>query len=358
MKILFVRVSAIGDVVHTIPAAFLIKKMVPSAQISWVVQSKAAGILEKQPFLDKIWTVPDKFWAFKHFSEMYSILKDIQSEQWDAIIDFQGILKTSLLLACIKGKKYGFSFEHARSWQTTWLTHHHTEPEYSNIIQKNLALASSVACDLGGEKSCPSIDALASEIYLNIPEASKLTVDSWGHANGIKNMILLAPNTTWPSKMWPDRCWQELVVLLEKNREKLGQDFTVAVVGKNFGMQASNLVKFCETKKLKVLTVPGWDLLTLAYLIKKSSLIVAPDTGLLHVADLLNCRAIGIFGPTNKLKHGPLLTRVNVENAIQVECSHYYQKTHGKNQNDSESSNCMYKLLPELLFEKIFKNLN
>ena len=97
------------------------------------------------------------------------------------------------------------------------------------------------------------------------------------------------------------------------------------------------------------------------YLISKSSLLIAPDTGLLHIADFLGQKSIGIFGPTSLKKHGPFLSSANIKNAIQVNCPHYYQKTHGKigknNKKDSIKHDCMYKLSSESLFKKILQVL-
>ena len=90
-----------------------------------------------------------------------------------------------------------------------------------------------------------------------------------------------------------------------------------------------------------------------AYLIHKSNLLVAPDTGLLHLADFLQKKTIGIFGPTKAIKHGPFLLHENVQNVIQVECPHYYKKTHGFFLTSGNKNNCMYKLSPENLAKKI-----
>jgi ADP-heptose:LPS heptosyltransferase len=224
-----------------------------------------------------------------------------------------------------------------------------------NIIQKNLALVSDVAANLCESTILPTIDELKKNINLEFPDSIKNVVDGWLISTGAQRLVIFAPNTTWPSKFWPMKNWQEL--LLKFDAEK-STDLSVALIGTSLGGQAAELGLFCSEKKLKTILVPKWDLLTVSYLITKSNLLVAPDTGLLHIADLLNVKTIGIFGPTSKLKHGPFLTKENIENAIQVNCPHFYQKTHGKNQKDSEKNNCMYKLSSDELFEKILRVLN
>src|SRR3990172_9436417 len=160
MKILIIRVSAIGDVIHTLPALFLLKQQMPQATISWVVQKKAAALLHHQPSLERLWVLPDHFLALRNISTTMHILKEIRQHRWDAIIDFQGLLKTSLLAVTLSGKKFGFDASHARERVSTWFTHHHCTPEYTNIIQKNLALASTVITQITNTPTCPTLDEL------------------------------------------------------------------------------------------------------------------------------------------------------------------------------------------------------
>jgi len=92
---------------------------------------------------------------------------------------------------------------------------------------------------------------------------------------------------------------------------------------------------------------PRWNLSATAYLISKAHLLVAPDTGLLHIADFLGISTIGIFGPTSAKKHGPFLNGKNKNNVLQIKCPHVYQRTHGN------PGKCMHKLSPDVLVAKI-----
>ena len=93
MNILIVRVSAIGDVVHTLPAIALIKNILPSAKIHWLVQQKATALLENQSFLTKLWILPNKFLRPKNLPHTFQIVKELRKTKWDSIIDFQGIAR-------------------------------------------------------------------------------------------------------------------------------------------------------------------------------------------------------------------------------------------------------------------------
>ena len=344
MYILIIRVSAIGDVIHTFPAIALLKSLFPSANISWVAQKKTASLLTKQSFLKKLWILPNKFLHLKNIAETYKIVKEIRKTKWDAILDFQGIEKTSLLLPWLRGKKFGFDSTHARKWFSTFFTHHQCTPNYTNIIQKNLALASYVAQQLLGDNyiKSPALHKLHRSITLEIPKEAQNKVSDFLHNSHDTTapLIALSPNTTWESKRWPTEYWKQLLDLLCK------KNIPTILIGKKFGHQADSMAEYITANQLPVLVAPPWNLITTAHLLKKAYLLVAPDTGILHLGDFLGINTIGIFGPTLASKHGPFLCQNNRKNNIQVACSHRYKKEHGIN-------DCMEQLIPKQLFEKI-----
>ena len=374
MELLIIRTSAIGDVIHTLPAIFYLKKTIPKAQITWVVQEKAASLLKKQPFVKKLYILPNKFLKPKNLKQTLCVLRKLRKTQWDAIIDFQGLLKTSVILFSQRTfcNKFGFSKDHARESISSLFTKHHTKPAYTNIIQKNLALASDVTTNLTKSQTCPIIDETKKDFYLHFPEKTKNIVENWLKQTPSftttqkTNKIAIAPNTTWPSKHWPIEHWKDFLTNLNKrfrfyNRNNALQGAANAthekrltelyLLGEEFGESALALARHVKKHNLNVNIVPKWDLLTTAYFIKNVSLLIAPDTGLLHLADFLGTRTIGIFGPTLAKRHGPFLTEENVAAAIQIPCQHRYQKDHGK-------INCMQKLTPDQLCKIVLQQLN
>lgn len=339
MRILIIKVSAIGDVVHTLPSLFYLKQSVPNSKISWIVQEKISPLLKDQDFIENLLVIPNRFWKFKNIPKTLSVIKQARKYKWDAILDFQGLTKTSLLINLLRGKKFGFDWESAKEGPTTLFTKHHVKPVYKNIVQKNLALASLVASSLNKNlQYCPSIEEIKKEFHLSIPEDKQETVDSF--LNTDEKFVVFSPNTTWDSKHWPTINWQRLLL-------KINNKAKAFIIGRNFGEQAKELCEYIEGNKLDIKIVPDWDLLTIAYLIKKSELLVAPDTGILHLGDFIGTKTIGIFGPTLSYKHGPFLYQENIKNSIQIDCPHLYKKSH-------DNLDCMSKLTAEELFNKIF----
>ena len=396
MNILIIRVSAIGDVIHTFPAIFLIKKVYPNAKISWIVQQKASDLLINQDFLENVYVLPDKFLYPKNWKIFLKKIKEIRTTKWDVILDFQGILKSLIILLFLKGEKYGFDFNNVKLWLTSFFTSKHTKPIYTNIIQKNLALVSDMIYDkkIGDIDSCPTIDNFKNLFKLKIHNKNQQIVDEWliknkiilrhpavvagattrlpklynkqvsfsklyggqvaesaGYGSQVNKFIILAPNTTWASKHWPENNWFQTIKLLLQEKSFI-KNYSIILIGKDFGNQAMNLAKQIEFQNLNVKISPKWNLITTYFLISKSNLLIAPDTGLLHIADFLDKKTIGIFGPTLAKKHGPFLNKQNIKNAIQIKCPHHYEKTHGKQKNNM-FKDCMYQLTPEALFKKI-----
>jgi len=351
MKILVIRVSAIGDVIHTFPSIFLLKRLFPGCKISWVVQEKAVEILQGQTFLEEVFVLKNKFLRPKNWIHTLRVIKQLRSQKWDLILDFQGILKTSILLSFLKGAKFGFSKEHARDKFSTFFTKYHVEPVYKNIIQKNLALVSDINLRCLFEQNInkeflrktPLFEDLKKDFNLTFFDREKEIVDGWIAKNNLNKFMIVAPNTTWPSKHLPLQTWQDLL------RRLAEKDLKVVLFGTFFGQPGIDLAKFCAKEKLKIFIPSKLNLNQTAYLISKSDLLIGPDTGLVHLADFLQIKTISIFGPTMASVHGPFVRVENIENAIQIPCFHYRQKVHGKN----NSENCMAKLSVDEILQRI-----
>jgi lipopolysaccharide heptosyltransferase I len=335
LNILILRVSAIGDVIHTLPCVFLLKQLLPNVRISWVVQQKAASLLVGQPFLEAVYILPDHFLYPKNISTTLRVVKKLRATKWDGIFDFQGLSKTSLLIAFLQGKKYGFDKKNARWPLSTWFTHHQTSPTFTNIVQKNLSLAASAAFDLAPHQTCPAIHAIQPFFEFSMKPAEITTVDTWFKQNGDSEFIALCPNTTWASKHWPLEHWVALA-------KKLALSKHLVVVGTTFGDAAKNLAAKLLEANVPFVAMPAWNLTMTGYALKRASLVLAPDTGLLHLCDYLGVKTIGIFGPTAKKQHGPFLDKDNVQQALQISCQHFYKKEHGDGSID-----CMALFTPD-----------
>jgi heptosyltransferase I len=352
MNILILKVSAIGDVIHTIPSIVMLKHQLPTAKITWIVQNKVHHILQHQSFIDNLVVIPDNFFSIKNWLKTFLIIKKLRKTKWDMIIDYQGIEKTSIVLWFLKGKKIGFSKDHVRSKITSLFTHCHHDPDYKHIIQKNLSLASFTLQKLCNIRACPTIETLKISNTLLFPKSIQHTVESWIRNHTTKKYILLSPNTTWQSKHWPTSRWQELIKKIYDGH------YDTILVGEHFGKQAKILKQWSIIEKIHLISTPQWDLLHIGYLIKKANFIIAPDTGLLQLADLLETTTIGLFGPTNKNSHGPFFCKKSIKACQQALCRCKNQKTHRNCLYIDEPNNCMYSISADQLYKQILETNN
>lgn len=352
MKILIIRVSAIGDVVHTLPAAYLLKTLIPTCSLHWVVQKKAASLLERHPLFEKVWVLPDHYLAPRNLSSTLRVVRQLRRMPWDAIIDFQGILKTTLVLMLLRGKKFGFDKKFARSSWTTLATHVHHSPDVTHIVQKNLSLASCVSQYLINYQVCPTVEGLKANFSVYCDQRQQDEVNTWFSCAGLlgKNLIFLVPNTTWPEKHWPHERWVNLIKLLYEHKDS--RNILPVLVGVHHGKAARSVYETCQTQAIPPIVLPAWDLSTCAYALTKARLVVAPDTGILHLADFLSVQTIALFGPTNAETHGPFWEQTNRESVVQ---KRFYkiESSADKKQKTVSCLQSMYTLQPIDLFSRI-----
>ena len=168
-------------------------------------------------------------------------------------------------------------------------------------------------------------------------------MDLWLSKHGITRYMVFSPNTTWESKLWPLEHWKKLLKLTTHTVKGCA----IIILGYHFGDQAQALHDYAIHQNIATYTPPRWNLAATTHLLSRAELLVAPDTGLLHIADFLGTKTIGIFGPTSAKRHGPFLNTINKDNVIQINCPHIYQRTHGN------PGKCMHLLSPEALLDKI-----
>ncbi len=360
MRILLVRVSALGDAIHTLPALDLLKKQLPHANIDWLVQQKNFGIVSHIPGINQVYTLHDHYLRPAQLRKTFALLKILRNNRYDLVIDFQGLCKTSFLCAALDLPSIGFSWHTAREGLSSTV-HLHTVvvPKTISIIEKNKALAlaavgvvrridrRSELCHPGSESGVTKDNFPPGVIPTPLDSApqpsttAQQNVTSWLNKHHARRLVILTPNTTWDSKHWPIERWEELALKLLPLPHH-----TVMCVGQKFGKQGASLATFIEQHNLPIVIAPAWSLDELFAVMHKTDVIVAPDTGLLHIADSIGVHTIGLYGPTLAQRHGPQITSRNKELCFQVSCSHEYQKTHG-------ASDCMNQLSAQAVIERI-----
>lgn len=297
MRILIIKISSLGDVVHNLPIIADIKKKYPNAIIDWVTEENYTEILEMHAGINKAIPVSIRRWRKSIFTkqtwlEIAAFKKTIQSQHYDYVIDTQGLLKSGIIAYLSKSiNKSGYDKKTAREPIASNFYHCcYAVAQNIHAVQRNRILAGSAL----------NYDTAESEM--------KYGIHSTGHFYKLsivkelpEKYILAFHGTSHDSKLWAVDQWVELGKKLH-----LQGYFLVLPWGNKLEKErAEKISKGVENTYI----LPKIGIRSLAVVIEKSQAVVGVDTGLMHLAAALNKPAIGIYNKTD-----PALTGIFGEN--------------------------------------------
>ncbi len=295
MHILIVKLGSIGDIIHTLPSLAAIRRAMPDAEISWVVEEGVAEMLRGNASIDNLIEVDTKSLRGGMVIEEILLgvgkqLRDLRKFKFDIAIDFQGLWK-SATIAKLSGAKrrWGFSRDGLREPSSrVLLTDTVTIPEQINVIRKNLALASGA---LGFPLAADELEFPITTNAEHRAEAAAIIERTGG------DFAILNPGGGWVTKLWhaekfgrlADRLWEELglisVVATSPRETELAQLVAENSVSGKTKLEQPSLKGFYE-------------------LAKRAKVYVGGDTGPTHIAVAAGAPVVGIFGPTEWWRNG------------------------------------------------------
>jgi lipopolysaccharide heptosyltransferase I len=310
MNVLIVRLGALGDVIHAIPAAAALRAACPDGRIDWLVEAKHREIVDMVTAVDRV--VPLERRSIHGWIDAAAVLRQVR---YDAAIDFQGLLK-SAVLARMSGaaRVIGFSIWHLREKTA--------RPFYSatgdapvrpdageHVIHKNLRLLAAVGVHdetvrfpIAPVESA-ALAALRGEIGERTPFA------------------LINAGAAWPNKRWPPERFGEVAVFLKEVR---GLQPVVLWGPGEEDLARSIVAASGGAARLAPSTRLG-DLVELA---RAAALVISGDTGPLHIATAVGTPTVAIFGPTDPRRNGPWDPRDAVVSRYDSCGCHYDRRCH------------------------------
>ena len=331
-KILIVRLGSLGDILHTVPAQQLIHARLPNSQIHWLSDPSYVPLLNCVPGIQKVWPIDIGSWsALKESPHLLGLLKSLRKECFDVVIDFQGLVKSALLARIVgRNQILGFRAERFKEKGTGWFYSHRQEGESDlnqHVINSNLELIE----QLVGK------DAPSALIPFQIPIEDRNYVEKKLSTAEVKHPILINPGAGWVTKLWPASDYGRLARMI---RERLGLPVVVT-----FGPGEEDLVEKMRREAGKTtLTAFPTSILQLAALCCCSRLMVAGDSGPLHLAVSVGTPTVAILGPTAANRNGPYSKEDGVVKR-NLPCSNSYKRTCNK-------FICM-DILPETVFDAV-----
>ncbi len=324
---LIIRLSSLGDIIHTLPAFSALRKKFPDSTISWVVEDKGKEILELVPGIDKIIVAHTEGWRIntrRFWKEVSTLKKDIKNKD-QIVLDFQGLIKSGFIAYLSKAtKRIGFHRKNLRESQAGMFYTDRLEevPETIHVIDKNLRLLTLLEI-METQYEFPII--LPDEYVQSVKE--KLRKIGYDEK---KKLVVLNVGAAWKTKRWFSECWIELINMLKP------KDLFLLILWGNEEEKAQ--AKEVHEKSQASLS-PDFSLKEVMALVKESSLLVSGDTFALQVACAFSRPVVGIFGPTNPGRNGPFSPQDRVA-FHEMECSHCYKRS-------CSSLECLKKITPK-----------
>jgi heptosyltransferase I len=305
-RLLIVRLSAMGDVIHTLPAAQALREAFPQAEMGWLIEERWAELLcapgtlrrgprsAERPLVDWVHTVKLKQWRRSLFSmstaqQIATVLNDVRSMHYDIAIDLQGAIR-SAILARWSGAGIAYGATETREtpaslWYTRRLITHG-----EHVVEQNVALVEAIA-----EKKMA-----VPRVELPRDDRSENDVAARLAQSGTGQFAILNPGAGWGAKRWPAKRYGEVAA-------RLAQHGLHSIV--NYGPGEQELARQVETASQGAARGMKISLSELIALTRRARLFIGGDTGPMHLAAALSVPVVAIFGPTNPARNGPFRTR-------------------------------------------------
>lgn len=297
VRILILKLGAIGDIIHTLPVLPAIRRKYPDAVISWIAEKRSAEILRGNPLIDNLIEVDTRSMRGRKVVEKVLLegskqLKNLRQFEFDIAVDFQGLLK-SAVIAKLSGAKlrWGFSRVDLREPASrVFYTNTVKLPPNSHVVRQNLALIEDA---LNLEPTNESIGFPISTNECDRTEARVIAQRAGGE------FAILNPAGGWVTKLWHAGKYGRLADMLW---DELGLT-SVVVTGPNESSLAAEVLSVSHSGKT-VLAEP--TLKGFFELAKLARVYVGGDTGPTHIALAAGAPVVGIFGPTEWWRNGSL----------------------------------------------------
>jgi heptosyltransferase I len=294
-SLLILRLSSLGDIIHTLPAFQSLRATYPEARIDWLVEARLAFMLSAVSGIDEILPI-DTHGMRAHplrrdaWLRLWKPLRTARSRRYDVVIDFQGLLKTALL-SLMSGAvtRIGFSRALVREKPAHWFYHRTAaKPAFPlHVTGLNLLLAQ--------EAGAKAEDV---RVHLKPADADAIALETLLRKEALTDFIVLNPGGGWPTKRWPPARYGALASRIQNELPYR----VVVTTGPGEEHLYDLVAAQCPPPVPVHLPVPFLQLIPL---LRNARLMVSGDTGPLHLACALGTPVVGILGPTSPTRNGP-----------------------------------------------------
>ncbi len=303
-KILIIKPSSLGDIVHSLPVLNVLYRCFPGSEIHWLVAKGFEGLLEGHAMLKRLWIIHKDEWkritkVRGTIKELRALFRDLRAEGFDYALDLQGLFRSGII-ARASGAPVRLGFEEAREGSSVFYTHTVRGGKDIHAVERYLKVPSYLGCDVTEVRfPFPPIGP-KSEVMLSLG----------------KDYAVMCPGARKPANRWPAERFGELAAMLPLK--------TVVAGSKGDRQIAEEVVR---TSGGKAMSLAGkTDLRGLVALIRDARFMVTNDTGPMHIAAALGVPVFALFGPANPLRTGPYGAGHTIIKK-EIQCSPCYRRT-------------------------------
>ncbi len=315
-SLLIVRLSAMGDIIHTLPAAAVLRQAFPHATLGWLIEERWAELLctlryprsgprsPQRPLIDRVHSINLAEWrrallSFNTWQQIAVGLSQLRGIQYDAVIDFQGAVRSALLARWSGASTiYGDVQPRENAASMFYTRQVLVNTDGSHVIQQALELGDAAApttAEVTGMIGTP-----VAEPRVEFPVDADVECKMTSVIADAKNFIILNPGAGWGAKMWPAERSGQVA-------RELAKDGLCSLV--NYGPGEEELAAAVEVAGEGAARKVSCSISELIALTRRARLFIGGDTGPMHLAAALRISVVAIFGPTNPARNGPFGTR-------------------------------------------------
>jgi lipopolysaccharide heptosyltransferase I len=305
-RILIIKPSAIGDVVHALPVLPRLKKLWPNAKLSWLITPACASLVQRHPLVDEVIVFQRKKWARHWYNpsilwDVALFIHELRRKKFDLVIDLQGLLRSGLM-TLLTGAPRRVGFSNAREFAPAFYNERIDCAWQEHAVTRYLKIASALGCPDG-----------PAEFVFGVDDDDRKYIETL-IPPGTDYAVLL-PGTNWNTKRWPVERYAALVGSL---KERFGLEAAVAGASTDKKLATEIRGKFDLTGKTSLRQIVA--------LLERAKLVIGNDTGPLHVAAAMGVPLVALYGPTNPSRTGPF-GRDDSVLRLNLPCSPCYSRT-------------------------------
>ncbi len=284
-KILIIKPSSLGDIIHSLPFLNAIKAHFESSEIHWVIAKGLENLLETHPMIRKLILINKDDWknlrnVKNTFAELSMLYTELGNESYDIVIDLQGLLRSGFLTFAT-GAPLRIGFSEAREGSIFFYTHKIKGGKEIHAVDRYLKIASAIGCNV-------------EEVIFPMPLIHE-TESIRGLKTLIKEYAVIVPGARWKTKQWFPERFAQLISLL---------NIKSIIIGSKYDEMISDFI--ISHSDGKAISIAGKTTLNeLIHLIRGAKMVITNDSGPMHIAAACGIPIIAIFGPTNPTRTGP-----------------------------------------------------